>query len=136
MAFRVPCNDVSVIDLTARLVKPAGYSEICAVMKEASETYMKDMIGYTTDQVVSADILGNHNTCIFDSFAGIMLDNNFVKHIAWYDNEWGYSSKLLDLISYMYEVDMAAGVICPLEEKELLLKDINTPPEEKEKANA
>ena len=126
MAFRVPCNDVSVVDLTARLVRSASYDDVCAAMLEASRTSMKGIVGYTTDQVVSADILGNPNTCIFDASAGIMLDNNFVKLIAWYDNEWGYSAKLLDLIAYMYEVDKAAGVICPLEEKELLLKDINS----------
>ena len=125
MAFRVPCNDVSVVDLTARLAHPTSYEEICRVMKEASETTMKGIIGYATDPLVSADIIANSNTCVFDSLAGMMLDNNFVKLIAWYDNEWGYSHQLLELIAHMYSVDTAAGVITPLEEKELLLKDIN-----------
>lgn len=125
LAFRVPCNDVSVVDLTVRLLKNVSYDEICKVMKEASETTMKGIIGYTTDAVVSADIIANSNTCVFDASAGIMLDDNFVKLIAWYDNEWGYSSKLLDLIEHMHSVDTAAGVITPLEEKEMFLKDIN-----------
>lgn len=126
MAFRVPCNDVSMVDLTVRLKKHATYEEICAALKKASETNMKGIIDYTTDQVVSADILGNSHTCVFDSAAGIMLDNDFVKLIAWYDNEFGYSTKLLELISHMYEVDKAAGVISPLEEKERIIKHNNT----------
>lgn len=106
MSFRVPTNDVSVVDLTARLKTNTTYEEICAKVKEASETNMKGIISYITDEVVSSDLLGDFHTCIFDETAGIMLDNNFVKLIAWYDNEWGYSNKVVDLIAYMYEKDM------------------------------
>ncbi|MBP3307041.1 MAG: type I glyceraldehyde-3-phosphate dehydrogenase, partial [Anaerotignum sp.] len=105
MSFRVPTNDVSVVDLTARLKTPATYEEICAIVKEASETYMKGIVSYIDDEVVSSDLLGDSHTCIFDETAGIILDNNFVKLIAWYDNEWGYSNKVVDLIAHMYEVD-------------------------------
>ena len=105
MSFRVPTNDVSVVDLTARLKTPATYEEICAKVKEASETYMKGIVSYIDDEVVSSDMLGDSHTCIFDETAGIILDNNFVKLIAWYDNEWGYSNKVVDLIAHMYEVD-------------------------------
>ena len=105
MSFRVPTNDVSVVDLTARLKKPATYKEICAKVKEASETYMKGIVSYIDDEVVSSDLLGDSHTCIFDETAGIILDDNFVKLIAWYDNEWGYSNKVVDLIAHMYEVD-------------------------------
>lgn len=105
MSFRVPTNDVSVVDLTARLKKPATYEEICAKIKEASETYMKGIVSYIDDEVVSSDLLGDSHTCIFDETAGIILDDNFVKLIAWYDNEWGYSNKVVDLIAHMYEVD-------------------------------
>ena len=105
MSFRVPTNDVSVVDLTARLKKPATYKEICEKIKEASETYMKGIVSYIDDEVVSSDLLGDSHTCIFDETAGIILDNNFVKLIAWYDNEWGYSNKVVDLIAHMYEVD-------------------------------
>ena len=105
MSFRVPTNDVSVVDLTARLKKPATYEEICAKVKEASETYMKGIVSYINDEVVSSDLLGDSHTCIFDETAGIILDDNFVKLIAWYDNEWGYSNKVVDLIAHMYEVD-------------------------------
>ena len=105
MSFRVPTNDVSVVDLTARLKTPATYEEICAKIKEASETYMKGIVSYIDDEVVSSDLLGDSHTCIFDETAGIILDNNFVKLIAWYDNEWGYSNKVVDLIAHMYEVD-------------------------------
>ena len=105
MSFRVPTNDVSVVDLTARLKTPATYEEICAKVKEASETYMKGIVSYIDDEVVSSDLLGDFHTCIFDETAGIILDNNFVKLIAWYDNEWGYSNKVVDLIAHMYEVD-------------------------------
>ena len=105
MSFRVPTNDVSVVDLTARLKTPATYEEICAKIKEASETYMKGIVSYINDEVVSSDLLGDSHTCIFDETAGIILDNNFVKLIAWYDNEWGYSNKVVDLIAHMYEVD-------------------------------
>ncbi|MBQ2879252.1 MAG: type I glyceraldehyde-3-phosphate dehydrogenase [Anaerotignum sp.] len=105
MSFRVPTNDVSVVDLTARLKTPATYEEICEKVKEASETYMKGIVSYINDEVVSSDLLGDYHTCIFDETAGIILDDNFVKLIAWYDNEWGYSNKVVDLIAHMYEVD-------------------------------
>ena len=105
MSFRVPTNDVSVVDLTARLKTPATYEEICAKVKEASETYMKGIVSYIDDEVVSSDLLGDSHTCIFDETAGIILDNNFVRLIARYDNEWGYSNKVVDLIAHMYEVD-------------------------------
>lgn len=105
MSFRVPTNDVSVVDLTARLKKTATYEEICAKIKEASETTMKGIVGYISDDVVSSDLLGDTRTCIFDEKAGIILDNNFVKLIAWYDNEWGYSNKVVDLMAHIYSVD-------------------------------
>ena len=105
MSFRVPTNDVSVVDLTARLKQPASYHDVCVAIENASRNSMKGIINYTTDQVVSSDLTGFPETCIFDETAGIMLDNNFVKLIAWYDNEWGYSNKLLDLMAHMYEVD-------------------------------
>lgn len=105
MSFRVPTNDVSVVDLTARLKQPATYEEICAKIKEASETTMKGIVGYISDDVVSSDLLGDTRTCIFDEKAGIILDDNFVKLIAWYDNEWGYSNKVVDLAAHMYSVD-------------------------------
>ena len=94
MSFRVPTLDVSVVDLTCNLAKPATYDEICAAMKEASETYMKGIIGYTDEDVVSSDFLGDSHTCIFDAKAGIQLTDTFVKLVAWYDNEWGYAHKL------------------------------------------
>ena len=105
MSFRVPTNDVSVVDLTARLKTPATYEEICAKIKEASETYMKGIVSYIDEEVVSSDLLGDSHTCIFDETSGIILDDNFVKLIAWYDNEWGYSNKVVDLIAHRYEVD-------------------------------
>ncbi len=105
MSFRVPTNDVSVVDLTARLKTPATYEAICEKVKEASETYMKGIVSYIDEEVVSSDMLGDFHTCIFDATAGIILDDNFVKLIAWYDNEWGYSNKVVDLIAHMYEVD-------------------------------
>lgn len=101
MAFRVPTPDVSVVDLTVRLEKPASYEEICKAMKQASEGEMKGVLGYTEDDVVSTDFLGETNTSVFDAKAGIALNDNFVKLIAWYDNEVGYSNKVLDLISYI-----------------------------------
>ena len=107
MSFRVPTNDVSVVDLTARLIQPASYHDVCVAMRNAAQNSMKGIITCTTDQVVSSDLTGFTQTCIFDETAGIMLDNNFVKLIAWYDNEWGYTNKLLDLIAHMYEVDNA-----------------------------
>lgn len=105
MSFRVPTNDVSVVDLTARLVTPTTYEEICHAVHVAAQGPMKGILSYTRDQIVSSDIIGNPHTSILDETAGIMLDDRFVKLIAWYDNEWGYSSKVLDLISHMYRVD-------------------------------
>ncbi|WP_312061133.1 type I glyceraldehyde-3-phosphate dehydrogenase [Anaerotignum sp.] len=107
MSFRVPTNDVSVVDLTARLKTPATYEQICEKLKEASKTSMKGIISYMNEEIVSCDLLGDPNTCIFDEKAGIILDDNFVKLIAWYDNEWGYSNKVVDLIAHMYSVDHA-----------------------------
>jgi len=105
MAFRVPTTDVSVVDLTCRLEKETTYDEIKKVMKKASKTKYKNIIAYTEDAVVSSDIVGEVNTCVFDATAGIMLSPTFVKLIAWYDNEWGYSCKVLDLIEHMAKVD-------------------------------
>ncbi len=98
MSFRVPVADVSVVDLTVRLEKPASYDQIKAAMKEASEGEMKGILGYTEDEVVSQDFLGDERTSIFDAKAGIALNNNFVKVVSWYDNEWGYSNKLIDIV--------------------------------------
>ena len=101
MAFRVPTMDVSVVDLTVKLEKPATYAEICAAMKAASESGpMKGVIGYTEDLVVSQDFIGDTRTSIFDANAGIALNDNFVKVVSWYDNEMGYSTKIVDLIEY------------------------------------
>ncbi|MCX8664717.1 MULTISPECIES: glyceraldehyde-3-phosphate dehydrogenase [unclassified Gilliamella] len=99
MAFRVPTPDVSVVDLTARLAKPAKYEEICKVIKEASEGSMKGVLGYTEDAVVSTDFLGEVCTSVFDAKAGIQISDTFVKLVSWYDNEVGYSNKVLDLIA-------------------------------------
>lgn len=104
MSFRVPTPDVSVVDLTCRLEKGASYDEIKAAMKKASETTMKGILGYTEDEVVSNDFLGDERTSIFDAKAGISLNNNFVKVVSWYDNEWGYSNKVVDLICHMDSV--------------------------------
>ena len=101
MAFRVPTLDVSVVDVTFRLAKEASYDEIKAAIKEASEGEMKGILGYTEDDVVSSDFLSDPHTSIFDAKAGIALNKNFVKLIAWYDNEWGYSNKVLELIVHM-----------------------------------
>lgn len=101
MAFRVPTLDVSVVDLTCRLEKGASYEDIKAAMKKASEGAMKGILGYTEDQVVSADFIGESCTSVFDAGAGISLTDNFVKVVSWYDNEWGYSCKVLDLIAHM-----------------------------------
>ena len=101
MSMRVPTLDVSVVDLTVNLAKPAKYDEICAAMKEASEGELKGVLGYTEEAVVSSDFLGDPRTSIFDKAAGIPLTDTFVKVVAWYDNEWGYSNKVLDLISVM-----------------------------------
>jgi glyceraldehyde 3-phosphate dehydrogenase len=101
MSFRVPTLNVSVVDLTCRLEKATTYEEICKKMKEASEGELKGILGYTEDDVVSSDFITDPRTSIFDAKAGIMLNPNFVKVVAWYDNEWGYSNKLLDMIAYM-----------------------------------
>jgi glyceraldehyde 3-phosphate dehydrogenase len=101
MAFRVPTPDVSVVDLTVRLAKGASYEEICAKMKEASEGDLKGILGYTEDAVVSNDFIGDARTSIFDAGAGIQLSDKFVKLVAWYDNEWGYSNKVVDLVQYI-----------------------------------
>ena len=105
MSMRVPTLDVSVVDLTVNLAKPAKYEEICAAMKAASEGELKGILGYTEDAVVSSDFLGDTHTSIFDAKAGIALTDTFVKVVSWYDNEWGYSNKVLDLIERMYTVD-------------------------------
>ena len=104
MAFRVPTADVSVVDLTVRLEKAASYDEIKAAMKLASETTMKGILGYTEDSVVSSDFIHESRTSVFDAGAGIALNGNFVKLVSWYDNEWGYSNKVLDLIAHMDSV--------------------------------
>ncbi len=101
MAFRVPTPDVSVVDLTCRLEKGASYDDIKAAMKEASEGELKGILGYTEDAVVSNDFVGDARTSIFDAGAGISLNDNFVKVVSWYDNEWGYSNKVVDLLTYI-----------------------------------
>lgn len=101
MSFRVPTLDVSVVDLTCRLKKSCTYDEIKAVMKKASQTTLKNIVGYTEEPVVSTNFIGEVCTSVFDASAGIMLNPNFVKLVAWYDNEWGYSCKVLDLIDHM-----------------------------------
>ena len=101
MAFRVPTPDVSVVDLTVNLKKPATYEEICAAMKEASEGSLKGVLGYTEDQVVSNDFIGETCTSVFDANAGIALTDTFVKVVSWYDNEIGYSNKVLDLAAFV-----------------------------------
>ena len=107
MSMRVPTLDVSVVDLTVNLAKPAKYEEICAAMKEASEGELKGILGYTEDAVVSSDFIGDARTSIFDAKAGIALTDTFVKVVSWYDNEWGYSNKVDELIKYMASVDHA-----------------------------
>jgi glyceraldehyde 3-phosphate dehydrogenase len=104
MAFRVPTLNVSVVDLTVKLVKPASYDAIKKAMKDASEGELKGILGYTEDDVVSSDFMTDPRTSIFDAGAGISLNDNFAKVVSWYDNEWGYSNKLLDLIAYMSTV--------------------------------
>lgn len=104
MAFRVPTADVSVVDLTVRLEKSATYEEIKAALKSASENELKGILGYTEDSVVSTDFTTDARTSIFDAGAGIALNGNFVKLVSWYDNEWGYSNKVLDLIAHMDSV--------------------------------
>ncbi len=105
MAFRVPTADVSVVDLTCRLAKPATYEEIKAAVKAASENELKGIMGYTEDKVVSSDFISDARTSIFDADAGIALNDNFVKLVSWYDNEWGYSNKVVNLIEHMAKVD-------------------------------
>jgi glyceraldehyde 3-phosphate dehydrogenase len=109
MAFRVPVTNVSVVDLTCRLAKSATYEEIKATMKAASEGPMKGIIAYTEDDVVSSDFVGEPCSCVFDAKAGIALNDHFVKLIAWYDNEWGYSCKVLDLIMHMAAIDSGSS---------------------------
>jgi len=104
MAFRVPTVNVSVVDLTCRIEKAASYDDVKAAMKEASEGEMKGVLGYTEDSVVSSDFIGDSRTSIFDANAGISLNPNFVKVVSWYDNEWGYSCKILEMICYMNTV--------------------------------
>lgn len=105
MSMRVPTLDVSVVDLTVNLAKPASYDEICKAMKAASEGELKGILGYTEDAVVSSDFIGDPRTSIFDKEAGIALTDTFVKVVSWYDNEWGYSNKCLDLIAAMKKVN-------------------------------
>ena len=105
MAFRVPTLDVSVVDLTVKLAKETTYEEICAAVKKASETTMAGILGYTDEEVVSSDFYTDARTSIFDAKAGIMLNPSFVKLVSWYDNEWGYSNKVLMLIQHMAKVD-------------------------------
>ena len=107
ISMRVPTLDVSVVDLTVNLAKPASKEAICEAMKKASEGELKGILGYTEDAVVSSDFLGDARTSIFDADAGVYLTDTFVKVVSWYDNEWGYSNKLVDLISYMASVDNA-----------------------------
>jgi len=105
MAFRVPTPDVSVVDLTVRLQKEASYEEICATIKKASEGSMKGILGYTDEDLVSTDFLGDDRSSIFDAKAGIQLNKTFVKLVSWYDNEMGYSNRVIDLIAYMQTKD-------------------------------
>jgi len=105
MAFRVPTNDVSVVDLVVRIEKPATYDEIKAALKEASEGNYKGIIGYTEDSVVSTDFIGESTSSVFDAKAGIALNPNFVKLVSWYDNEWGYSARVVDLLVFAAKFD-------------------------------
>ena len=106
MSFRVPTANVSVVDLTVNLEKPTTYNQLCEVMKRASESkQLKGILGYTNDPVVSSDITSDSHSSIFDANSGIQLDDKFIKVVSWYDNEWGYSNRVLDLISHMYSVD-------------------------------
>ena len=98
MAFRVPTPTVSVVDLTVKTTKATSYKEICAAMKNASETYLKGILGYTEDEVVSSDFIHDARSSIFDAGSGIELNSNFFKLVSWYDNEWGYSCRCVDLL--------------------------------------
>ena len=111
MSFRVPVPNVSVVDLTCNLKTPTTYEEIKAAVKEASVNGLKGILGYTEDAVVSSDFMGDARTSIFDAEAGIMLSPTFVKLVAWYDNEWGYSNKLVDLMQYIHEIDKKEMVL-------------------------
>nr|AEK51006.1 glyceraldehyde-3-phosphate dehydrogenase [Rhizoctonia solani] len=110
LAFRVPTSNVSVVDLVARLEKPASYDDIKAAIKKASEGEYKGILGYTEDDVVSTDFVGDEHSSIFDAKAGISLNKNFVKLVSWYDNEWGYSRRVVDLIAYVDKKDKEAGI--------------------------
>lgn len=101
MSFRVPTPTVSVVDLTVRTVKETSYEEICAAMKKASETYLKDILGYTADEVVSTDFIHSELSSIFDAGSGMGLNSRFFKLVSWYDNEWGYSNRCVDLLKYI-----------------------------------
>jgi len=105
MAFRVPVCDVSVVDLTVRLAKPATYQQIKDAVREASQGDLKGILGYTEDEVVSTDFIGDSRSSIFDAKAGISLNDNFVKLVTWYDNEFGYSCRVIDLIQHVYAAD-------------------------------
>ncbi|KAG0184146.1 hypothetical protein DFQ28_011701 [Apophysomyces sp. BC1034] len=107
MAFRVPTPDVSVVDLTVRLEKSASYEEIKQAVKKASENEMKGVLGYTEDEVVSTDFVGDAHSSIFDAKAGISLSGNFVKLVSWYDNEFGYSTRVVDLLVHAAKIDGA-----------------------------
>src|SRR5262249_1124877 len=101
MSFRVPTPTVSVVDLTVKTVKETSYKDICAAMKRASETYLKGVMPYTADEVVPTDFIHDPNPSIFDAGSGIELNNRFFKLVSWYDNEWGYSNRCVDLLKYM-----------------------------------
>lgn len=105
MSFRVPVADVSVVDLTCRLARPATYEDICAAVKHASETSLQGILGYTDELVVSSDFISDPRSSIFDVDAGIQLNDRFVKLVSWYDNEWGYSNRVVDLIQYIHSVN-------------------------------
>jgi len=105
MAFRVPTADVSVVDLTVRLAKPAKYDDIKNAVKKAAANELKGILAYTEDEVVSTDFIGDHHSSIFDANAGISLNDNFVKLVSWYDNEFGYSCRVIDLIKHVHSVD-------------------------------
>jgi glyceraldehyde 3-phosphate dehydrogenase len=104
MAFRVPTPDVSVVDLTVNLARPASYEQVKAAMRAASQGELKGILGYTEDQVVSNDFLGESCTSVFDAGAGMALSDTFMKLVSWYDNEWAYSCKCIDLITHMAAV--------------------------------